>query len=488
MEWKGTNPPQMPWGVQLGDISPRSVTIWSATDRPATMLVDIADNPGFRQAQTFEGAVALAAQDFTARLALERLPPAELLHYRVRFRDLENPQLISEPTTGVFRPLPARPQRLRFCFSGDTAGQGWGINPEFGGMRIYQAMLQRQPDFFIHLGDTIYADMPLPLTVPLDDGRIWTNLVTEAKTKVAETLQEFRGNYQYNLLDQHLRRFHATVPILAQWDDHEVLDNWYPQEILDDARYTEKSVARLASRSRQAFFEYNPIHPEAMARQQIYRSFAFGDLLEIFMLDLRSYRGPNSPNRQTLRSPATEVMGSAQRDWLKTSLACSKAMWKIISSDMPLGLLVRDGSTDFETIANGDGPPLGRELEIADLLAFILQNDIRNVVWITADVHYAAAHYYNPQKAQFKNFKPFWEFVSGPLHAGTFGPNALDNTFGPELRWKGIPDGMKPNRSPAEGLQFFGEMEASMETLQIRQFDLHGNAVFAMELPAESWL
>ena len=86
-----------------------------------------------------------------------------------------------------------------------------------------------------------------------------------------------------------------------------------------------------------------------------------------------------------------------------------------------------------EAIAQGDGPPRGRELEIADLLAFIKRAGIRNTVWLTADVHYTAAHYYDPDKAEFQDFEPFWEFVSGPIHAGTFGPNDLDNTFGPQL-------------------------------------------------------
>ena len=69
------------------------------------------------------------------------------------------------------------------------------------------------------------------------------------------------------------------------------------------------------------------------------------------------------------------------------------------------------------------------------MLRFINTSGVTNTVWLTADVHYAAAHYYNPDKAQFQDFEPFWEFVSGPLHAGTFGPNELDNTFGPEVRF-----------------------------------------------------
>ena len=65
-----------------------------------------------------------------------------------------------------------------------------------------------------------------------------------------------------------------------------------------------------------------------------------------------------------------------------------------------------------EAIAQGDGPPRGRELEIADLLSFIKHAGVRNTVWLTADVHYTAAHYYDPNKAVFQDFEPFWEFVS----------------------------------------------------------------------------
>ena len=91
-------------------------------------------------------------------------------------------------------------------------------------------------------------------------------------------------------------------------------------------------------------------------------------------------------------------------------------------------------------MANGDGgPPLGRELEIADLLKFIRDSKIAGVVFITADVHYAAAHYYDPAQAKFTEFTPFWEFVAGPAHAGTFGPGKLDATFGPQLKFLGIP-------------------------------------------------
>jgi hypothetical protein len=100
---------------------------------------------------------------------------------------------------------------VRFVWSGDLAGQGWGINPDLGGYRIYDAMGALDPDFFLCSGDNIYADGPIPSTAALPDGGTWRNVTTEEKSKVAETLAEFRGNFRYNLLDENLRRFNAQV-------------------------------------------------------------------------------------------------------------------------------------------------------------------------------------------------------------------------------------------------------------------------------------
>jgi alkaline phosphatase D len=147
--------------------------------------------------------------------------------------------------------------------------------------------------------------------------------------------------------------------------------------------------------------------------------------------------------------------------WLKRALLNSRATWKVIASDMPLSIIVYDDGPNkkgSEAVAQGDGPPRGRELEIADLLRFIKTSGVANTVWLAADVHYAAAHYYNPDKAQFGEFDPFWEFVAGPLHAGTFGPNELDNTFGPELKFIKAPGPGNQNLPPSAGMQFFGHV------------------------------
>jgi alkaline phosphatase D len=483
--------PQIPSGVGSGDALADRAVLWSRSDRPARMWIDWSTSEGFENAHTVRGPAALPQSDYTVKLDLAGLPPGREIFYRVRFQSLEDLKLWSEPAAGHFRTAPVAARDIRFLWSGDTAGQGWGIDPAFGGMRIYQTMLRRQPDFFIHSGDTIYADGPLQAEAPLPGGGVWRNIVTEAKSKVAETIQEFRGNYAYNLMDEHVRAFNAQVPVLYQWDDHEVINNWYPQQLLDDARYTEKSAALLAARANRAFLEYNPVRSSGEDPERIFRTIHYGPLLDVFVIDMRSYRGPNGPNRQPAAGPDTELLGSLQVEWLQQALKNSTATWKVIASDMPIGLIVYDdyiGKSTFENAANGPGPALGRELEIAGILRFILHNDIRNVVWLTADVHYTAAHYYDPAKAQFKDFRPFYEFISGPLHAGTFGPNELDDTFGPQVLFQKAPPPGQFNLPPSAGLQFFGEVniDAASKTMTVTLRDLAGDALYELPLQAES--
>jgi alkaline phosphatase D len=479
--------PALAQGVASGDVTNGRAVIWSRADRASRMVVEYATTESFTNTQRIGGAAALETSDFTAHTVLTDLPPGQRIFYRVRFQDLNDIRSWSEPVQGGFiTPAAAdRPRDLRLAWSADTAGQGWGINPDFGGYRLYEAMRAVEPDVFIHCGDTVYADQPLVAEVKLDDGSVWKNVVTEAKSRVAQTLDDFRGNFQYNLLDEHMRRFNADVSQVVIWDDHEVRDNWYwERDLTKDARYQVKSAALLAARARRAFLEYHPI---GTAGEQIHRSLPFGPLAEIFALDLRSFRGPNSENRQTVLDERSAILGATQLATLKARLAASQATWKVIASDMPLGVVVRDSPSHYEAVANGEpGAPLGRELEIADLLRFIRDRKIRNVVWVTGDVHYCAAHHYDPARARFTEFSPFWEFIAGPLNAGSFAPGVMDPTFGPEVKFTGTSATTKPNRPPSEGLQFFGTLtiDARTRTLTARLIDLGGKVLFTVELPA----
>lgn len=481
--------PQIPYGVASGDINGNSAVIWSRCDRPARMIVEYSTNESFRNVQRIVGSAALENSDFTARLYLSDLPPNQQIFYRVIFQDLADINIYSAPVAGVFRSAPTANRDIFFAWSGCSAGQGWGINPEWGGMRIYENMRKLDPDFFIHCGDNVYGDSPVEAEVKLDNGKIWKNITTVEKSKVAETLAEFRGNYVYNLLDENVRRFNAQVPLLVQWDDHETRNNWYPGQILnqDDRYKLVKSCDLLSARAKQAFLEYLPLRFDANDPERIYRAFKYGPNLDIFMLDQRSYRGRNTANRQQVASAETAFMGSAQIRWLKSQLLASKATWKVIASDLPIGIIVRDGQTAFENASNGDGPALGRELEIADLLRFIKQNKIQNVVWLTSDLHYAVAAYYDPAKAQFSDFSGFWEFAAGPLHGGAYGPQAIDNTFGPQVKFQSAPEGMKQNFPPSEETLFFGtvKIDGATKMMTVSLINLQGKTVYNMQLQPE---
>lgn len=482
--------PQIASGIQIGDVTGDRAIVWSRADRPARLIVERAFHEDFRDAVRVRGPLALEPTDFTARVDLTGLPPNREVFVRVMFEDLSSGKALSEPQKGRFLTAPSVRRDVTFAWSGDTAGQGWGINKEWGGMKCYETVRRERPDFFLHSGDTIYADGPIAAEVKLPDGTIWKNLVTEEVSKVAETLKEFRGRYAYNLLDENVRRMSAEVPQIWQWDDHEVMNNWSDsKDISADERYAEKNVQLLIARAARAFLEYAPMrYHGADESERVYRKIAYGPLLDVFVIDMRGYRGPNSWNRQEAPGPDTAFLGPQQLAWLKDGLKHSRAVWKVIAADMPIGLLVGDGKDAqgrdrFEAVANGDGPPLGREFEFADLFSTIKRRKIRNTVWLTADVHYCAAHYFDPAKAQFTDFDPFWEFVSGPIHAGGFGPNALDNTFGPQLVFQKAPGG-RVNVPPTEGGQFYGlvHIDAKTAVLKVALKDLTGATLYAKTL------
>lgn len=475
--------PAITHGVQSGDVAHDGAVIWSRADREARMMVEWATTEDFRDAHTVQHLDLGAPTDMSGKMALTGLPSDQDIFYRVKMLDLADLNAASEPVVGHFRTAPHAARDIRFVWSGDTAGQGWGIDRDRGGMRSYATMQQHRPDFMIHSGDTVYADGPLQAEVELADGTTWKNVTTDAKAKVAETLDEFRGQFLYNMLDDNVRAFNAEVPVLAQWDDHEVTNNWYPGESLAaDDRYTVKSVDLLAARAARAFHEMMPTRQTQAEPNRVYRKVAYGPMLDVFFLDMRTYRGPNTANTEEDGAP---FLGAEQLAWLKRELTNSRALWKVIASDMPIGMMVRDGAEAMENGANGDGPVLGREKDIAQVLSFIKHGQIANTVWMTADVHHTAAHHYSPERAQFQDFEPFWEFVSGPLHSGTFGPSDYDNTFGPKVEYSKVPaEEQGQNLPPSMGLQFFGIVDIAADTgvMKVRLMDVADTELWSVEL------
>jgi alkaline phosphatase D len=469
--------PAIACGLQSGDVSSNSAVIWARADRHARMQVECSTVESFKTIVHAASADALPDRDFTSKLSLDGLPPGQDIFYRVRFESFDESGVAGETKVGHFRTAPSDRTSISFVWSGDTAGQGWGIDPSRGGMRTYRTMLDNRPDFFIHSGDHIYADCPVPSELKLPDGEVWKNIVTEEKSVVAHSLDQFRGNYKYNLLDANLRAFHAQVPMLAQWDDHEVTNDWSPIGSADETGYAEDGTSKLVARARRAFHEFMPMRVMPERDGRVYRKVAYGPLLDVFLIDMRSYRDSTWNKRDDRRE--TFILGEMQLAWLKRELVASDATWKVIAADLPIGLISEDA------IALGDGPPERREREIADLLSFIKRAGIRNTVWLTADMHYTAAHHYDPNRAVFQDFEPFWEFVSGPLHAGTWSPGQFDNTFGPKVMYQeGCSVEQGDNVAPCFGLQFFGrvDIDGRTEVMTVTLKDVDNRDLWSVDI------
>ncbi|WP_040161891.1 alkaline phosphatase D family protein [Mobilicoccus massiliensis] len=473
----------LPSGIQIGDVTTDRAVLWARSDRTGRMIARVSD--GTRHgAREIVGPWATATTDHTAKIGLERLAPGREYTVSIGFEDADGAR--SQMVKGSFSTARHRGETT-FVWTGDTAGQGWGINPDIGGMPGYAAMAETRPDFLIHSGDNIYADGPISAQVTEKDGQVWRNVVTEEVAKVAETLTEFRGRYRYNQSDRNVREMYAHVPVIAQWDDHETTNNWYPGEVLDLPAYTqERRVDVLAARARRAFGENMPIADgylrhrsgwytwtdrrdrvrprrkgEVPEPSRIYRKISRGRHLDVFCLDMRTHRGDN-PTAATTNPVA--ILGEEQVRWLLRELETSTATWKVIAADMPLGLIVPDG-TGAEAVSDGRQTGVGgREHELGRVLSGIKKRRIRNVVWLTADVHYTAAHHYDPARAVFTDFDPFYEFVAGAIHAGSFGPNEFDATFGPKALF--TKSGDYPGQSPRTGKnQFFGHVTISGDGL-----------------------
>jgi alkaline phosphatase D len=284
-----------------------------------------------------------SASDFTGRVKVSGLASSTLYTYTATCTG-------SSTTTSVtasFKTANAETSNapIRFVWAADLAGQGWCRWPGLtvrtvtnttivGGYPIFQTMQSFNPDFAVFQGDMIYADNACNEQALMPEelgGAIWYN--NPSKPFVAISLSDFRFNYKYNFGDEKMQSFLAKTPIFAQWDDHEVTNNWYPGEILGPPQYPPNTAADLlAINARRAFYEFNPIMPD----QLIYRTQKFGQHLEVFFVDLRSYRDPNP---LAINDGKVAMMGQTQLTWFLNALRASSATWKILSMDDPISII-----------------------------------------------------------------------------------------------------------------------------------------------------
>jgi len=305
-----------------GDVRHESALIWLRAEPKSEVVLQYGSDPSFRQFSLAGPTSVTPEADHTAKILLEKLRPGTRYYYRARVTGKKNPGKIGSFVTA---PQPDREASVSFCFSGDT-------RESYKPFTVMDAVRAQRPDFFMHLGDTIYAD----------------------RGGTARTLEQFWRKYRSNRDDHATQACFGSTSVYVVWDDHEVEDNYLPDH-------------PLAPVGRKAFLDYWPIRCPSSETERIFRSFRWGKSLEVFILDGRQYRDLSKPT----------MLGRTQKEWLFDTVAQSDALFKFIATTIPMVGGGRD---------RWDGFPEERE----EILRYLRAKKIPGVVFLSADLHYAA--------------------------------------------------------------------------------------------------
>ena len=328
-------------GSTAGDVTPDGAIIWLRAAPDSVVTIQYGKNPSLSAYAESEPFKVREDSDYTAKILLRALEPKSTYYYRAAVAG-RRPGPIARFVTA---PTNDDPAKVSFCFSGDS-------RESYKPFTIMDAVRAQQPDFFPHLGDTIYAD----------------------RGGAARRLEEFWAKYRGNRDDAATQRCFLETSWYVVWDDHEVEDNFQANH-------------PLAPIGRRAFLDYWPIRLNAEEPQRIYRAFRWGQAFELFLLDARQYRD---------REQGT-MLGRAQKEWLFDGLSASSALFKFVATPVP----IYGGGSD-----RWDGYPRER----AALLKLIAQKKIRGVVFLSADLHYAAV-------SKIPRGNGLKEITAGPLAA-----------------------------------------------------------------------
>jgi len=461
-------------GVASGDVSSDSAVIWSRANAESTMHVLLKGNKG----AVHQRLRVSAEDDFAGKLLLTDLKPDTEYSYSVWFSAAEHDGGRMNAVDGRFRTAPKadKAKAVSFAWAGDVAGQNT-CRDAHEGFPAFKAINAMQLDFFIGLGDMIYADGTCEAT-----GR-YGNAQVAGDFEQAADMPNYWAHWKYNRADNGYRQLLASMPYYAIWDDHEVVNDFGPlHDTRDTAPYTPGD--HLLPKGLAAFMDYNPVAESSQTPKRLYRSVKWGKNMEMFIIDTRQYRDANFA-ADSEAQPKT-MLGREQLVWLKDALKKSDATWKIIASSVPMSIPTgssgprgRDGWANYQQ----EG---GFEYELTDILRFMQQNGMQNVVFLTTDVHFAEGFQYVPF-ADAPDFKVY-EFVSGPFNAGVFPNRAFDTSLNAERLFFFGAESSSDVTSWEQAKSWFnygaikideeGELTASIN-------DVNGDAVYEISLQAK---
>ena len=405
--------------IASGDVTATSAVLWARLpSSPTKVRFEWSTSPRFRRATRPAATVrATPATDFTAQIRVARLRPAKRYWFRA------TAVATGRRVTATFRtaPRPATRAPVRLVVGGDVGGQRFCRNATGGGYRIFAAIDRLRPDAFVANGDLVYLDGDCPAAArpewPNIDGG-FPNVLDVDWTKTTALREAVLDHWRYNRADPYTQRLLRRTPMVAQWDDHEVINDFGARwTYWNSANRDRPGYPNLVAAGRAAFRAYSPISP----RRRIYRSLRLGRHIELFALDARSYRSRNdAPD-----GPAKTLLGAAQLRWLENGLARSRATWKIVSSDVPLSIPTGSNPAVF----GNDGWTAFRHERDA-LFRFLDRRNVRDVVFVVTDVHFPQTIRYDVDANGDGDRLRIHELVNGPLAAIRLSPVPLDPAAG----------------------------------------------------------
>ncbi|MDF1822665.1 MAG: alkaline phosphatase D family protein [Alcanivoracaceae bacterium] len=384
-------------GVASGDPLSDRVILWTrVTPADDTALripvtVQVARDPSMQQLVTVIETYALASNDFCVKVDAAGLLPDHWYYYRFRVGG----QMSPVGRTRTFPAMGSAKDRARFAVVSCS-------NYAYGLFSAYRALANATDlDFILHLGDYVYeygageyGDFPGREPQPPHE---------------MVTLSDYRQRHAQYKTDTALQALHQQVPFVVTWDDHESANDSYRDGAENHDPLTEGDWQQRQGAARQAYAEWMPIRDDMVVAGEIYRAMHFGDLIDLLMLDTRlegrdqQVTNPADPARN---SADRQLISPAQMGWLQDRLAASQSRWRFLGQQVMFAQLniaeipgIEDdpelrGNLVAINMDQWDGYAADRQA----LLNFLADNDIRDTVILTGDIHTSWANeiYRNP--------------------------------------------------------------------------------------------
>lgn len=445
------NPIALSHGVAVGDVTARTAVIWARSAKPGVLHVEWSLQEGFGES-SHRTTRTETESDHTGTVRAVELNPDSQYFYRVWATAAADagtnkpPQDDDFVERGRFRTAPSPDTGAPFTltWSGDTYGHGGSpVEPPYPGLR---SIAETRPDCFLYLGDTIYADADTPA------GNVsGVSDPDEARRIYRAKYREMRHPDPAVAERTHLKSLLKSTSVYPMWDDHEVFNNF-------DRTHS------LLPAGREVFREYWPIDDHQSVTgadpHRLYRSFRWGQHAELFILDTRQYRDPSHVSHDE-----RSMLGHDQLAWFKSALESSNATFKIVASSTTMGIVSGDG---WAQAGNG------YETELFDILGFLDDQSIRNVLVLSGDIHKAQVASYDPNEDYVWEF---YEASAGPLGA----PGGEPHTYYEPLN---------PTAYFDRGNNFFNygviKVDESGEYLWIEIRYESGKIAFSKRIPAVS--